>query len=313
LEGLTQVFLTEKNFEGCGGLVITDEIKVCIAAQACVLLLHRTTDYYSPLRSILVYPRKYYTDTVRHLGGGVVEERRVVRLGEAWQTGAVVLAWDAVCAGMADSEVGTNVVLHEFAHFLDFEDGYTNGAPLLAPSESQRAGKTGRSAWAETLSAEFENLRTKAQKGEEIYLDVYGTTNPAEFFAVATEAFFESPHDMKAEGPKLYDELKQFYRQDPAEWRPVSQESIKARACLRRGDAKYASGNLAGALEDYAKALEIKSDYAKAYHSLGSIKQTQGELLGALSDYDKAIALNPNDPHFYFYRGTLKKKMREAD
>jgi MtfA peptidase len=222
LQSLIQVFMAEKNFEGCGGLVITDEIKLCITAQACLLLLHRRTDYYRALRSILVYPSKYYTRTVRHLEGGVVEERGVVRLGEAWHIGAVVLAWDAVCAGMADPEVGTNVVLHEFAHLLDFEDGHTNGTPLLDDTKWQWAGKTRRSSWTETLTGEFERLRAKTQKGEEIYLNVYGTTNPAEFFAVATESFFEFPHKMKSESPKIYDELKQFYRQDPAQWTPLS-------------------------------------------------------------------------------------------
>jgi MtfA peptidase len=131
LQGHMQVFLAEKSFEGCGGLIITDEIKVSIAAQACLLLLHRKTDYYREMHSILVYPSTYFAKETRHLGVGIVEEGIYARLGEAWPKGAVVLAWDAVCHGTADPDDGHNVVFHEFAHQLDFEDGSANGAPVL--------------------------------------------------------------------------------------------------------------------------------------------------------------------------------------
>jgi len=228
LEGLVQVFLAEKNFEGCGGLVITEEIKVCIAAQACLLLLHRHTDYYPGLRSVLVYPSTYFAQTTRHLGSGIMEERQESRLGEAWPHGSVVLAWKAVCAGASDPEVGTNVVLHEFAHLLDYEDGRIDGAPLLDAEESRSTRRSRYASWARVLSSEFEQLRAKAQKGEAVYLNVYGATNPAEFFAVATESFFEWPHEMKADSPALYEELKRFYKQDPVQWSPASQEAGKA-------------------------------------------------------------------------------------
>lgn len=131
LQGHVHVFLAEKKFEGCGGLEINDEMKVCIAAQACLLLLHRDTDYYPGLRSILVYPNTYVVKTTRHVGAGVVEERPESRLGEAWHLGAVVLAWDAVHHGTANPDDGHNVVFHEFAHQLDFEDGQADGAPVL--------------------------------------------------------------------------------------------------------------------------------------------------------------------------------------
>jgi MtfA peptidase len=218
LEGLAQVFLAEKNFEGCGGLVITEEIKVCIAAQACVLLLHRQTDFFPRLHSVLVYPSTYFAQTTRHLGSGIMEERQESRLGEAWPHGTVVLAWDAVRAGASDPDVGTNVVLHEFAHLLDYEDGQINGAPSLDAGESRSARKSRQASWARVLNAEFEKLRAKAQKGEEVFLRVYGATNPAEFFAVATETFFEWPHEMKANSPELYEQLKGFFRQDPVQW-----------------------------------------------------------------------------------------------
>src|ERR1019366_8039173 len=132
LHGHIQVFLAEKRFEGCGGLEITEEMKVCIAAQACLLLLHREKDYYRSLRSILLYPGTSFAQATRHVGSGVMEERQDRRLGEAWDSGAVVLAWDAVHAETANPGDGRNVVFHEFAHQLDFEDGRADGAPVLA-------------------------------------------------------------------------------------------------------------------------------------------------------------------------------------
>ena len=131
LERHVQVFLAEKKFEGCGGLTISDEHKVCVAAFACLLLLHRDTDYYPSLRTILVYPSTYVVPTTRHVGSGVMEEGQEARAGEPWQEGAVVVAWDAACSAIESPGSGYNVVLHEFAHQLDYEDGQTNGAPQL--------------------------------------------------------------------------------------------------------------------------------------------------------------------------------------
>ena len=222
LHGHIQVFLAEKSFEGCGGLAITDEMRVCIAAQACLLLLHRQTDYYPDLRSVLLYPTTYFVQETRHLGAGVMEEGHFPRLGEAWEHGAVVLAWDAVCQGTADPEDGHNVVFHEFAHQLDYEDGWANGAPALGHGHPWPARKSRYAAWARVLSREFDRLRSDAQQGQPPVLDEYGATNPAEFFAVATESFFERPRQMQEKHPDLYNELKSFYFQDPAQW-PQSQ------------------------------------------------------------------------------------------
>src|SRR6266576_3406707 len=123
LERHIVVFLAEKRFEGCAGLTLTDEIRVSIAAQACLLLLHRDTDYYPGLRSILVYPDAYVGKTSEHVGSGVISESESTRLGECWSHGALVLSWDSVQGGAANPVDGQNVVLHEFAHQLDFEDG----------------------------------------------------------------------------------------------------------------------------------------------------------------------------------------------
>jgi Mlc titration factor MtfA (ptsG expression regulator) len=204
LQGLVNVFLAEKHFEGCGGLALTDEIKVTIAAQACLLLLHRDTDCYRRLVTILIYPSAYQAKSLESLGGGFVLEGEQVRLGEAWTTGVVVLSWDDVLAGASDIHDGQNVVLHEFAHQLDQEDGVADGAPILDRRSRYLA-------WARVLGAEYERLR----QGGTSALDTYGATNPAEFFAVATECFFEKPVQMKKRHPELYEELKEYYRQDP--------------------------------------------------------------------------------------------------
>ena len=205
-----KVFVAEKNFEGCGGLEMTDEIKVVIAAQACLLLLHRETDYYPKLDSILVYPGAFVAKSIEVLGGGLVLEGEQARLGEAWLNGAVVLSWDDVKSGAADARDGHNVTLHEFAHQLDHEDGAGDGAPVLP----RRAMYT---AWARVLGAEYEQLRLDAQTGRKSVLDKYGATKPAEFFAVATECFFEKPAQLRKKHPELYEELKEYYQQDPDE------------------------------------------------------------------------------------------------
>lgn len=208
LLGHIQVFVAEKKFEGCGGLEITDEIRLTIAAQACLLLLHREPHYYPRLVSILVYPHPYVAKGTERLPGGIVSEGPSGRLGESWVEDIVVLAWDAVRSGASDAGDGHNVVLHEFAHQLDQEDGTSNGAPILE-HRSQYV------AWARTLGAEFEALRQAAERGGRTDIDAYGATNPAEFFAVVTEAFFERPASLRKKHPELYDELRLFYRQDP--------------------------------------------------------------------------------------------------
>jgi Mlc titration factor MtfA (ptsG expression regulator) len=209
LHGHMQVFLDEKHFEGCGGLELTDEIRVTIAGQACLLLLNRETDYYRRLITILVYPSAYVAPSIEPLGGGLVIAGEQVRLGEAWTKGVVVLSWDDVLRGASDLHDGRNVVLHEFAHQLDQEDGAADGAPIL-PRRSMYV------AWARVLGREYEQLRRDAASGRRSVLDDYAATNPAEFFAVATECFFEKPLQLRARHPELYDELFAYYRQDPA-------------------------------------------------------------------------------------------------
>jgi Mlc titration factor MtfA (ptsG expression regulator) len=208
LQDSIKVFIAEKNFEGCGGIEMTDEIKVTIAAYACILLLNRRHDFYPRLQSILVYPDAYPVTVVRSGPGDMLIEGHEVRAGESWHTGAIVLSWSHILHRPGDP-AAHNVVLHEFAHQLDQEDGAANGAPLL-PRSSMYAS------WARILGREYEALQRDADAGRHTVLDKYGATDPAEFFAVATECFFENPQQFRERHPELYDELKQYYRQDPA-------------------------------------------------------------------------------------------------
>ncbi len=204
------VFLSEKRFEGCGGLEITDEIRVTIAAQACILLLHRQTDYYPGLSSILIYPGAYIAPETHVLPDGIVTED-AVHIGESWPRGSVVLSWEDVLDGIQDPHDGYNVVFHEFAHQLD-QDGAEFGSDSVFQDRSRF------SAWAKVFQEEFDRLRHDLRHDRPTFLDEYGAGDPAEFFAVATEYFFELPRELQENHPDLYRELKFFYRQDPAEW-----------------------------------------------------------------------------------------------
>ncbi len=203
------IFLSEKRFVGCRGLEVMDEIRVTIAAQACILLLHRRTDYYPGMKTILVYPEAYVAKAKRRIEGGLIAEGAEVRLGESWRRGSVVLSWDDVCRGAADIHDGENVVFHEFAHQLDSSRGRGDSSEVLRRRSSFIA-------WARVLGANYEQLRRDVDAHSPTVLRAYGAVSPAEFFAVATEVFFEKPRELSERHPELYRELQQFYHQDPA-------------------------------------------------------------------------------------------------
>jgi MtfA peptidase len=208
---LVRGFVREKNFEGIDGLAITEEIKVIVAAQACLLLLHLDIGPFPRVRSIILYPGTFVPKAPlldRHVRVEPEGEPAPL-LGESLR-GVIVLSWDSVQQSAVEPRDGHNVVLHEFAHELDQEDGYVDGIPLLEAPQSTRV-------WARVLRERFEELQRKTQDGESDLLNAYGATNRAEFFAVATELFFERPVEMRERYPDLYRELKGFYRQDPAE------------------------------------------------------------------------------------------------
>jgi Mlc titration factor MtfA (ptsG expression regulator) len=212
LLGHIQVFLAEKRFEGCGGFEITDEVRVTIAAQACLLLLHRETDYFPGLVTILVYPLTYMVQEDHQVGDHVWQEGTVGRLGEtSRRMGSLVLSWGAVKHGAADPADGKNVVLHEFAHQLDYENGAADGVPGLATRGQQLT-------WSGVMKSEFASLRAADESGIPTLLDTYGASDPVEFFAVSVEAFFEQPRALRARHPRLYAELHNYFQQDPAEY-----------------------------------------------------------------------------------------------
>jgi len=220
LERLVRRFLHEKTFVGCAGLEITEEMRLTIAGQACLLLLGaRGEAVYPTLSAVLVYPGAFLVPRRQVDEAGVVTEERQDLLGESWGDGRVILSWDHVRrAGMREppSPPLHNVVLHEFAHQLDSESGTANGAPYLGSQERYRS-------WSEVLSRDFAALRHDAWFGHEGVLDHYGATNPAEFFAVATEAFFEQPHRLAVRHAALYEEFLKYYRIDPRAWQAPPQ------------------------------------------------------------------------------------------
>jgi hypothetical protein len=213
LKALIQVFIAEKNWEGCGGLELTDEIRVTLSAQACLLLLGLPHEFYRNVLSILVYPstvvppkRKLSHFEIAH---APVEATHPI-IGQAFQQGPVILVWDAILNGSRHPEQGHNVVYHEFAHKLDMLDGAADGTPPLKDREEYRD-------WVTVCSREYLRLKHDAEAGRKSFLSAYGATNEAEFFSVATEEFFDRPLRMKEHSPDLYRVLKEYYRQDPAE------------------------------------------------------------------------------------------------
>ena len=206
-----QVMLAEVPFIGCAGLEVTDEMRVVVAAQACMLLLNRPTDNFANLRQVLMYPGAFVVDRALPQAGGVLRDERHVLAGESWSQGQVLLSWDDVLAGAASVDDGRNVVMHEFAHQLDQADGHANGAPPLP------RGADGKR-WRRVFDAEYNRLHRQLAQGESPLLGAYAATNPAEFFAVVTEVFFEQPRLLADDSPALFAELAAFYCVNPLTW-----------------------------------------------------------------------------------------------
>lgn len=213
----TLVLAAEKRFEACGGLeAVTEEMQVLVLAQAALLILvPGSRNFFPALKSILLYPRAFQDRARRHFGRreGDEELDRGELLGESWTSGSLILAWDSVKRGAAGTDPdGINVVLHEFAHQIDEAgDGHVDGVPALESFEDYER-------WAAVFQRRFDEMASLLEQGREPLLDEYGATDPAEFFAVATEAFFATPRRMKREMADLYAELRRFYAVDPAAW-----------------------------------------------------------------------------------------------
>lgn len=218
LEGHIQVLVGEKYFEGCAGLVVTEEMKVLIAGQAALLLLGRDADYFPWMRTVLVYPNSFVGNAKSVGPAGVVTEGPSWRQGESWYApgsgGPVVLSWSDVIAGAADACDGRNLVLHEFAHQLDADSGAVEGLPGLASRDAAAN-------WQSVMAREQRRVAEEAWMGRPGVIHPYGLQNPAEFFAVSVEAFFERGDEMKARHPEWYALLVSYFGQDPAERSPM--------------------------------------------------------------------------------------------
>jgi Mlc titration factor MtfA (ptsG expression regulator)/Flp pilus assembly protein TadD len=329
LRDLTRIFVAEKNWVPCGGLEIGDEVKVTIAAQACLLLLGIPADYcFDSIKSVLVYP------------GAYVHPRYPVEgqptYGEAWHRGPIILAWDQALAGGREARNGQNLVLHEFAHHLDDLDGAMDGVPPLESREAYRR-------WYRVTDREYDRLCQAARRSEVTLLDQYGASNHAEFFAVATECFFQRPAEMQGRYPELYEVLRSFYGQHPAAWYggPADwaaeqddaqrQQQIEARyeesvrQCVRemRLDPRSADGLFAAgvvhaenahpdrAVEYFNAAIELDPADGEAYYRRAVAQVERGRLAEALHDCGEALRIDPNDVEAYRTRGDVYRTMAE--
>ncbi len=214
LKKLIQVFIAEKAFIGCAGLTVTEEMRVVIAAQACLLVLNRSMQHFDHVRQILIYPGAFLVQRTVTDGVGVQQNQRQALSGESWAQGQVILSWEDALEGAAVADDGRNVVLHEFAHQLDQENGAAQGAPPPAAGNTQYNARR----WKQVLSQAYARLQDQVQRGEQGLINHYGAQSPAEFFAVATEAFFEQAAEMAEHHPALYQELSGYYKVDPSSW-----------------------------------------------------------------------------------------------
>ena len=205
-----RVFVTEKNWEGVYGLEMTDEVKVTVAAQACLMVLGQNVSWFDRTASVLVYPDAYSVPERRQLEGGGVIEGESDRLGEHWYRGAIVLSWPDVLEGGRREARDRNLVIHEFSHEIDSLNGRSvDGTPPMPDSATATR-------WETVMSREYERLSRACRAGEATLLDCYGTENRGEFFAVASEVFFQDPVRLMRRHPEMYELMCAAYRQDPA-------------------------------------------------------------------------------------------------
>ena len=206
LQRLATLLLHAKSFEGARGMIITTEIALHIALQACLPILELGLNWYRGWTTIIVYPDTFVPERITMDEVGVAHRQREVLSGESWHSGPVILSWrDAARAGVAD---GYNVIIHEFAHKLDVSNGAANGFPKLHANMDAAA-------WTEAFSHAFADFQHQCENGAHIGIDCYAATSPAEFFAVLSEVFFERPTSVQQHYPQVYEQLQQFYRQDP--------------------------------------------------------------------------------------------------
>ncbi|MCR9062270.1 MAG: zinc-dependent peptidase [Rhodobacteraceae bacterium] len=209
LEGKINLFIDQIEFIGCNGLEVTEEMRLSIAAQACLLVVNTDT-WYKNLRTILIYPGAFKSRQSRQ-SGYVVTEREIVRTGESWARGPVILSWQHAREGAVKDHDGKNVVFHEFAHQIDDLSGHTDGVPNLGKDQSI-------SGWAKAFMEAYQRHVHHVQHGRRTLIDAYGAEGPEEFFAVTVETFFERPAALGREEPEVYEQLSKLFRLDPSKW-----------------------------------------------------------------------------------------------
>ncbi|WP_170788796.1 M90 family metallopeptidase [Ruegeria lacuscaerulensis] len=209
LDGKINLFLDQVQFHGCDGLDVTQEMKLAIAAQASLLLVNRDI-WYDNLTTILIYPNAFKSRQ-RRQDGYVISEKEIVRTGESWDRGPVILSWRHSQQGALDDRDGQNVVLHEFAHQVDDLSGGTNGVPILSDGQSFAE-------WERVFLTAYDTHVHAVEHGRPTVIDPYGATGHEEFFAVSVEVFFERPKALKADAPEVYDQLSKLFQLNPANW-----------------------------------------------------------------------------------------------
>jgi Mlc titration factor MtfA (ptsG expression regulator) len=204
LRNLVQIFVAEKRWEGCRGLKVTDEMKVTIAGHACLLVLGMSNNFFPRAKTILIYPGGFRVPRDLSMEGGTMPV-----LGQAVHRGPVILSWQDIVNPRNEAGTPMNLVIHEFAHQLDMQGGPADGTPFLSSRKLQKK-------WRRVMKQEYDRLVEESKEGRVTLLDAYGASSEVEFFAVASECFFEQPVEMKRQHPQLYDVLARYYRQDPA-------------------------------------------------------------------------------------------------
>ena len=210
LRDALRILIAEKAWEGCKGLALTDEIRVTVAALASILLLGLREDYYDNVLTILVYPQAFRAPDHRPVAADLAVHGESEHLGEAHLRGPVILSWADIAEDAAQPGFGRNLVFHEFAHQLDMQNGEADGVPVLPRPLRQR--------WQRVMAQEFQRLCRAADRERDTFLDPYGATDEAEFFAVVTEAFFDQPLELRERHPKLYELLREYYQVEPVQW-----------------------------------------------------------------------------------------------
>lgn len=208
LRKLASLFLNDKTITGAGGLNVDKQMRVYIAAQACLLILHLDLGYFDGWSEVIVYPDTFVTERDEYDASGVVHKTRRALAGEAWSRGPLILSWSSARPGAHPHGAESNVILHEFSHKLDMLNGVANGMPPLHPDMV-------RENWTAFLSQAYEKLSHEIERHHRTAIDPYAAENPAEFFAVFTEVFFMQPAHLHQLYPDVYEQLRKFYRQDP--------------------------------------------------------------------------------------------------